>query len=565
MKSDVDAAVKPVKDVDARKVESDIENLLGITPGGTFALRGELEAAIATVQQKLDDALAAIREHDPRKYLQQIDEKLADISKKIGEISPELSLEPVQQAIDQVKGAIGDFDLSEAIQPLRDAFDTVIEAIEEYSPAKLLEPIEQRIDEARESIVAAIALTEWRPTVDSIADQGMALLDVLDPAQLEPQLTSLLEEAHALIDKLPDSQLGGFIGSLVSSAVTGTGTRAYPWTFDVVLGWIRAGAGNEFLAPGARRASRTRWPQPWPRSRRSISTRCRSSWCRRPALCAPKSSASPASWLPIRRSASSSRRPSPRLDIEVTFAGLTSNRQRFVTALQAAVPLGETLRRTGLSEVDTTIAALKSALAPFFNVTDVVRQFLAHMGITGFEDGIAGILRAFLAVAPPSRLVGLLSPIFEALRGRVQVVVDAVLGPIRDGIDSIETIVAAFDITPLREGIEAAVQTVLDEVQALSPDSLLAEPLASFESLKQNVLDFNPLENVIEVLDALKEAAQRGARQAVGREAPRVADRDLRRDPGRPGQTPSSTISSTRSSISSTPSPSKSTRVWTSP
>ena len=151
MKSEVDAAVAPIKAVDLGAVETQVEGLLGITADGRFAPREELQAAIGAIQAKFDELVQTLRDHDPQQYLAQLDEQLGELAAKIGTIAPSVTLQPVQDVIDDVKAAIAGFDLQAQLAPLQQVFDAAIAALEPYSPARLIEPLETRMAEARTS------------------------------------------------------------------------------------------------------------------------------------------------------------------------------------------------------------------------------------------------------------------------------------------------------------------------------------------------------------------------------------------------------------------------------
>ncbi|HEU4730708.1 MAG TPA: hypothetical protein VFT22_22590, partial [Kofleriaceae bacterium] len=103
MKADVDAAVKPVKDVDIAGFEAQVEAILQITPDGKFALRADLTDAIQSLQDKYDTLIQTIRDHHPRKYLADLDAKLAELAGKIRDIEPGITLAPLRDAIDKIK------------------------------------------------------------------------------------------------------------------------------------------------------------------------------------------------------------------------------------------------------------------------------------------------------------------------------------------------------------------------------------------------------------------------------------------------------------------------------
>jgi hypothetical protein len=508
MKADVDAAVRPIRQTDVRAVEREVEGLLGITADGKFELRGDLEDAVAEIQEKYDALLAAIREHDPRRYLQQIDTELARLAQRIRDISPQLALEPVRDAIQQVQDAIGELDLERELEPLTAAFEQVRAALDEYSPARLIQPIEQRVREAREALVAAVRLDQWRPALDDLAERALALLDQLDPIRLEGQIIRLLEEAKTLVDQMPEVRFGGWLGSVLTALLTGTGGRVYPWSFEAVLGWLESGSGaaalNARAAHIADAVARTRSAlEAVDVGALSVGITARVQAVR-PGVA--RLSAELPAGSPARDQLAAAM---ARLEVEVVFGGLAANRQRYLAAVVAAATLGETLRRTGLSDAEVALGQLRAAFDPLRAVTGLLRDLLAHMGITGFEGGLRGVLREALAVAPPARLAGLALPVFRALHGRIEALLQAVLTPVREAIDALQELVEAIDLQPLSDAVDDAYREVLAQVDALDPARLLKEPLQAFSSLQDDLRAFDPLSGLITVLEALRDTAAR--------------------------------------------------------
>jgi hypothetical protein len=119
------------------------------------------------------------------------------------------------------------------------------------------------------------------------------------------------------------------------------------------------------------------------------------------------------------------------------------------------------------------------------------------------------MLAALFDAAPPARLARLTAPVFSALRGRVQAVIDAVVQPLQDALARLVTLIQALDLAPLRQAVDAVFQAAVDEVRALSPAQLLAEPLAAVAALKAQVAAFDPLHALLSVLDTLRDTVAR--------------------------------------------------------
>ncbi|HEX4964789.1 MAG TPA: hypothetical protein VF173_28510 [Thermoanaerobaculia bacterium] len=506
MKSQVEAALQPIRKADAKAVQSEIEALLEITPDGKFELRPELAAAIKKVQDDYQALLDAIRKQDPHAFVQQIDNQLADVKAKIHDLSPQLTLQPVQAAIDQVKAAVAGFDLRKELKPIDDAFGEIFKALGELSPDQLIAPLEAKVKSARDKVVAEIRLQDWEPAIDSLAADADDLLARFDPVTLEPALRAALAEATDLLDRFPDVSLIGGFGNLAALLLSGSGLRVHAWTFDVVIGWLGGGSGTaDLLARSGRIAgavSRTR-----------------------DAVAAVDLAAIAASLTARVQELQAAIAANPglpagspaRLRLEAALAGLdvaailgplTANRDRYLAALTQSAALGETLRRIGLSEVDATIVRLRLGVAPLQAIVSLLRGLAARLGLPGLADGLVPALKNLLAVATPERLTAIAMPIFIALRDRADALLQAVVAPIKAGIAELNRLVGAIDLEPLRLAVDAVYQEVLQQLQSLQPSRLLAAPLASFDALKAEVAAFDPLKDVLAIVEDLRKTIE---------------------------------------------------------
>lgn len=507
MKADVDAAVKPIKDTDVDAAEAQIESALGIGSDGTFQLRGELEDAVAEIQAKYDALIDVLEAHDPQQYLAQIDAKLSELAAQIQALTPDLTLQPVQDAITQVKQALGDFDLRTQLAPLQQVFDQALAALNEYSPARLIDPIEARIDAVRTQVKSAIRIEQWAPALDDLVGRGTLLLNTLDPARLQPQLQGLFGQAHQLVGALPDVK-PAFIGTLITQLLSGTQARIFPQTFQTVQGWLAEGGGPAALT------ARTEQIASAVQTTRDAVRTLDVGTLAGPLLAALNPVRSALGTLLAALPADAASRPQlqtllSRFDPAPRLAALSANRSRFLALLESAATLGETLRRTGLSEVDGAIEQVKAALQPLFDLSGLLKTLLHKAGLSPLDQGLPALVRGVFDVLPPARLAALLAPIFNALRGRVLALVNAVLTPVKDGIQQLNHLIDAIDLGPLKDAVDAVYQEILAELQALSPATLLAAPLAAFDTLKAELATFDPLAPVLALLNGLRDTAAR--------------------------------------------------------
>ena len=507
MKADVDSAVKPIKDTDVAAVETDIESALGLDSEGHFALRGDIVAAVAEVQQKYDALMAAVRAHDPQQYLQQLDAKLQDLAAKIRDIAPQLQLQPVQDAITAVKSAIAGFDLVAALAPLQQVFDDALATLAQYSPAQLIAPIEARVTAARNAVKDAIKLDQWSPALDDLSGRATGLLNQLDPARLQPQIAKLLGDAQDLLGHLPATRMV-WPGSIIAALLSGIEARLDANVFPAVQQWISGGGGGAVLA-----ARTDAIAQAVGRTRDSVAALDIAALSA-PALAASGSLRSALATLVGKLGGGSADQArfealAERYDLAPVFAQLSAGRDRFLARLQQAATLVETLSRTGLSEVDRVASALGSALAPVLQLLQKLRTLARQVGVGDVDHGLAAMLRSVFDVLPPARLANLVTPLFVALRGRVMALFDAVITPLKDAIARLAALIDAIDLKPLVDGLQSVYDEVLADIGALSPATLLADPLAAFATLKAQLEAFDPLAPLLNLLDALRDTAAR--------------------------------------------------------
>lgn len=507
MKADVDAAVAPIKDADAGALETEIESLLEITPDGHFAALAEVDAAVATIQQSYDELLADVRAHDPRTALSAVDDKLKELSAQISALQPAVTLQPVHDAIANVQKAIADLDLDAPLAPVRAAFASIIDAVNGFKPSTLLAPVEDRITAARAGVIAVLRLDSIDAALDDVHDRAVALLDQYDADLLEHRLTLAIQDFVSLFDDTPKLQMMGGLGAMVAGLLNGMGLRVYPHSFETVLEWLGGTSASADLnarvvnAAASVAAARATVDALDFQSRvAAVTTRVLAVRAAVPALVARLGDTPQTVTLGA---------TDAMLDAGTVFGFLEANRARFSASLATATGKIGAITQAGFSDADVRVANLAAAISPLNPARSYVRRVLQQVGLSGFELGLAGVLRAFFTIVTPARLIGLVRPVFDALKGRVQALVDAILDPLKNGIASVRAALDAIDLAPLLASLDAIHAAVLSDIEAFSPDALLGSVLASVTALKATLTSADPLAPVLEILNGVRDTIAR--------------------------------------------------------
>lgn len=505
MKADVDEALRPIREVDVRQVEAKIEDILQIEDG-EFRLRDDVEAALLDLQHRYDALIAFVADQDPRVALATVDEELSALAERIREIEPAMTLAPVQEVVDQVRAAVGEFDLSALLQPVRDVFDEIIAAIDRYSPAQLIVPLEERLDAARTAVTEAIGLDTWSATLDELRTTAVAAIDLADPVRLEPQLVGLLRELQEVVELSPTARAGS-LGQIVAQLLSGIGLRIEPSSFERVLGWLDGSSASDALQ-AATAAIHAAVEGTLAAVDRVDPTALAGQLTGR--FTALEVSAQ---GLAARLTVGDPDRDrllqlSVRLNASAVLSPLATHRARYRASLQASLGFADSLRRTGLSEAVVATTDLLSVIEPLRPARDRLDELLGLVGLAP-GVGLAGALRAILAEAPPERLAALFSPLIDAVQDRANALLTALLDPVQDGITNLQGIIAAIDLTPLREAVDAIVDELQNQLMALHPDALLAEPLAAFAEFQTTLRDNDPVAAVTAILENLRELIAR--------------------------------------------------------
>ncbi len=503
MEQEVVDVIRPVKQVDINAFNGQLQNLLQIGPDGTFQLRPELEDALSDIQAKYDEVLDTIRQADPHALLADIDAELQKLQDRIEGLTPTVALEPVQQAIDDIKGVIGDFDLDATLQPLSDGFDTVLEKVDEYKPSVFLQEVETKLSEAREAMFEPLQLDRWTEELTRLRSQALDLIDPLDAENLEPALEAVVSELQSQAAELPKLELAGALGSLISAILDGSFGAVRAGSYASILEWMQNKNGTELLGGLARQtsssidAARDSVQQVDPQA---IILRLQ------PALNEVRSSLQTLADGDAKTELLSC---SIALNIEAPLSGFAAQRQTYLTSLQQASASFTELANTGLAEVDIAVEHLLTVFAPFNFARDLLRQLLAVIGIEGFENGLSVVVNNVFAVATPQRLSGILQPVFIALKGRIESLLDGFFNPVLDAVADLQALKDQLSLSSLMADLDSVHAAARTQIQTMHPDQFLGETVAAFTSTQAQVLAFDPLGPITEALELLQASSIR--------------------------------------------------------
>ena len=465
------------------------------------SLRDEVDVTVLDVVREAQLAVVEfLDEIDPEGPISELENgPFAELVSRLREADLMALLAPVLDAIDEATAVITGFDPIALLEPLDEALDVVSQAIQSIDPTELLEPVEQQLAGLRTTLVDTLDLDGWDDRLDAVSGAISRFLKRFD---LSP-VTTALDGAHAaLVASAAQPALGaGPLGTLVSALVEGAGLRVRPDTFDAVRNWLTGEASPSQII-----------------TERLVGAQ---STVQRLADAVAAidlvGTIGPLSAHHSRLIAALHVHPDTsllrlRVDAELTGASpgdllgpVVANRDRYLTALQSASGALSQLTSASRSELDAAASGLRSAAAPLVEVVARVRSLIA--AVTGVEvEGrpIRDILVELLGRVRPSLIFGALVTSVHALRDRCRAAVDqAVIEPLRNGLDTIRSVIDVLDISFIRTEIEAIRDDVLGAIDSLRPAAILGDAGAALSALQNRIATVDPLGPVRSVVDGL--------------------------------------------------------------
>lgn len=502
MEQEVVDVARPIKQTDLTAFRGEILNVLQIDEEGGFSLRPELEASLAQVQAKVDALLEVLREHDPRTLVGALGPTLDELRGRIEGISPQVELGRVREALDTAKATITALDPEALLAPVNQAFDQVLAGVDGFSPDSLLDELESRIDGVRTGIIDALKLRQWRDELDTLQSRILGLLELFDLSNLEEDIATALTDLQREVANNPRLRAFDGLGAVVASLLGSAGGRRSADAFEAVMRWLTgqpAAAALEAHTAAAMQSVATARSGAEALDPMAMASRLT------PALAAIDAAIS----LKAEGAGKLRLEAATRVNDPIqALATIGANRSGYLSTLDAATTAAGSLRDLALDEVDTAAARLRGALAPLAALGGLLRSLGEIVGMpNALSRGLPGILEDLLASAPPERLTALLTPVYLAIRGRLEDLLSAVLDPLRQAIDELLAALEAVNLDALRAGLESVHAQVRSQIESLRPDAILSEALAAFADARAAVQAFDPLGDVLEALEAVKASA----------------------------------------------------------
>lgn len=499
MEQEVVDLVRPIKTADVQSFRAEILRVLQIEEDGTFALRDDLEAAVSEVQEQFDALVTAMQALDPQNLADAINTALDEVRGEIETIAPAAELRPLTEALDDAKAVVAGLDLDAVLQPLSEGFDAVLAQIDEFQPSALIAPLDAEVDALRLKFLELSKLEEWQTHLDTARAQALEYVTILDPARIETPLREAFADAQRRLaaGELPDPLAP--LGAIVSALMSGGGEALAANAIDQVKAWLRG------RSPGGARLTdlASRFAASVTTAKREVNAVNPTALATKVHVDADRLGALIAA-LPAGSARDRLTTAAQGLDMSADLRLLGPPHAQFKSFLDRAEALARDLATKGFGEVDTVSRALRAALSPLMPLFEAPRTILQKMGFDRLGDGLPGLLSQLFEVASPERLASILMPIYGALHGRVEALLDAIITPLREMITNLLEIVNLFDLTRLSDALDGIHQAIRDEIAAFHPDSILGSIKTAFADAQATVAAFDPLGPVIETLETLK-------------------------------------------------------------
>jgi hypothetical protein len=458
-----------------------------------------LDEGIATVQQAYEQAVALLRELDPKGRVTALEQEYYDpLLAQVKALDPAAILKPATDALEQVRETIQSFDIrKQVLDPLDEAFDQLKAGFDELRPDKLLAPIEDRLVELKKLVVDTLGVAGWHALLARVDALVAEQLGRIDPAALFAQLDAAWDELANNV-----ATAGEWLLESIAALLSRIGVAVTADTLALLKRWlassenaaaeVSAGLGR---AADALEAARDALAGLDLRALAGeLQTTYRQLEARVDEL--PHDSTLYGSLRPIASS------PGPA----ETLGRLAADRDRVLDGMTQAAKLVRSLASAGRSEVEVIATGLRNALRPLTEIPDLVRALLARAGLDVKGRGIRDLVLQLFAAFRPSTLLAPLKPAIDGLKAKVAALVhDGFVAPLDGAITDLERALDAIDLKLVIADLQGIHDDIGAKLVPFRPSSLLGSHVDKLDELKAMLVEFDPLGPVRDVLDRLQE------------------------------------------------------------
>jgi hypothetical protein len=482
VRSELDVVIQPIKtfDFDAEVTQAFAAQVAEIRDAID-------EGALAKVREATAEALAFIAELDPREPLAELEREAFDPAlERIRSLDPDLAMAPVREALDAIP------DLAGLLAPADEAFDELLTGYDAVAPATLLAPIREGIDAARASVEGQLRLPAIRQHVANARATSLQAIESVSVQQALDALMRLAEEALP-----PPGEVGGAALGQVVLRVTGVAGFVDARALGLVQEWVTERAPLPAITDAVGEA------------RDALST-VRDT-VRALELAALLGDVRPG-WAEVRAAIAElpngalRRRLQPLVppDPQDVHAALAEVKGDVDVALTGALTVLSQLAGEQLPGVRHGVEGVRMALAPLDEVRTWLLEWAAYAGVEVEGADLGTSLRAALAILR-QELGTAVGAVFDTqVRSTLRSAVIETFGALEAGLDEVAALVAALDVGPLIEDVEAIHATKRAELEQLRPSTQLAEVVASVTTLRETLRAFDPFRDVRPAIDALQ-------------------------------------------------------------
>ncbi|HEY1365831.1 MAG TPA: hypothetical protein VGF23_01915 [Gaiellaceae bacterium] len=457
-----------------------------------------LDEGIAMVQQAYEQAVALLRELDPKGRVTALEQEYYDpLLAQVKALDPAAILKPATDALEQVRATIQSFDIrKQVLDPLDGAFDQLKAGFDELRPDKLLAPVEDRLVALKKQVVDTLGVATWHELlakVDPFVAQQLARVD----------LAALFAQLDAAWDELADdvASAGQWLLESIAALLSRAGVDVSADALALLRRWLVAGenaaaavtAGLDGAAAALEAARDALAGLDLRAVAGELQTTYRQLGARVDEL--PHDSNLYGSLHPLAAS------PGPA----ETLGRLAGDRDRVLDQMTQAAKLVRALATAGRSEVDVIAAGLRNALRPLTEIPDLLRALLARAGLDVKGRGLRDLVLQLFAAFRPSKLLAPLKPAIDGLKAKLAALVhDGFVAPLDGAITDLERALAAIDLKLVIADLQGIHDDIGAKLTPFRPSTLLGPHVDKLDELKKMVVEFDPLGPVRDVLDRLQ-------------------------------------------------------------
>jgi len=475
--------------------------------GVTGKLKDELKDIVASVEEmgltELDDLyrelLGFIEEIDPRPQLHTLETTyFEDFVAKLKAIDPAELLAPVAEALAELRAAIPSFDPDELLAPIDAVFDELAAGFAKLDPKTLLAPLVDGAAALKAQINDALPVGDAITRITQVDRWVTATLGHVDPIQV-----------LGVLDAIYDGLVGGIRELACETGLLAGSLRALlvGVDLDVPLAslaegwrWISGTDGAAVMSERFRLLSNSVDTAQQAVGRFDYAAMIGD------LARTHKAIAAEVALLPVGSDVRRLLEPVlGRTDPTVLFAPFALDEARHKKACDDAKRALRRIEGSSWSQVTVAAEMVRDQLRPLAALPDRLRALLAWLGADVDQRGLAKAVDDLLGQFRPSVVMKPLVTALTTVGAEVATVVSRVIAPVLRALSDVKGLVDLIGVPVPRELIDLHAE-LSKHIGDLRPKVVLGDTLAAVKSTRDLLVAFDPLEDVKQVVAAIRAA-----------------------------------------------------------